>query len=148
MNTPTAFISTSDLVARATEVPNASWSDGCNVSGSNANGIGINIGGGALGGGAQQFTLLDQNGAPRTPQLTQHIGGTGFTDQQNVYPLSGGNEGFNGASEVGVVQNDAEGKGAVTVLGAASLATLAAGWTAAALLEAEAEDEDPVEPTE
>ena len=75
MANPTYLIDDSVVAIRGPEVPNASFVNGCNVAGSNAPGIGINLGGGAVVGESQQFTLLDQTGAARTPQTSQYIGG-------------------------------------------------------------------------
>ena len=74
MGAPTFFIDDVEVAARLLEVPDATWADGCNNSASNACGIGINHGEGAISGEAQQFTLLDQNGAARNPQVSGHIG--------------------------------------------------------------------------
>ena len=98
-----------EYLTRSSEVPDASWTSGCNVPGLNAPGIGINIGGGAIVGTPEQFTLLDQNGDARNPQKS---GGVGMEPQGITNCV-----------------NDAGGLGAVTTDGAAYLLTLAAGWT-------------------
>lgn len=69
---PTAFRDDSEV--RSSEVPGASWTNGMNWGGSNAPGIGINQGGGAVVGTPAQFTLLDQKAAARDPQKSAGIG--------------------------------------------------------------------------
>ena len=82
---PTYLQIDATVSARAAEVPAASFANGMNVGGSNAPGIGINMGVADLVGEPQQFTLLDQ-GRPvesgqqatpvaRDPQISQQIGG-------------------------------------------------------------------------
>lgn len=86
----TFFQDDSAVTSRTAEETNddANWSNGMNHSASNAPGVGINQGGGAVVGTPEQFTLLDQgrpveSGESQTPtareaQLSQVIGGTGF----------------------------------------------------------------------
>jgi hypothetical protein len=69
---PTVFLDDDEV--RSTEVPNASWDNGCNWAASNACGIGINMEIPNLSGQPQQFTLLDQNGDARDPQISGSIG--------------------------------------------------------------------------
>jgi hypothetical protein len=100
-------------------------------NGCNCPGIGVAIGGGDLGDeDLQEWTLLDQFGAARVPQVSQVIGGLGITTA-NDWPNSGGLEG-NGSGHgefiVGVTNADA-GDGTVTVNGTANLQTMAVGWT-------------------
>ena len=117
-NEPTSFLDATSVAARALEVPLASFDNGMNLGGSNAPGIGI-----ATAGEIQTQNLdelLDQDDDPRTPQNSQHIGGNG---------LDLGVEG-KGTVPVDVNVNDASGNGEATVAGAATLADLAAGWTA------------------
>ena len=87
-----------------------------NLGGSNAMGIGINIDGGAVVGEAQQFTLADQRADPRTPQDSQHIGGTGLA------------EGAEGPAGTPIVAGTAEADGTISTSGSATLTTLADGW--------------------
>jgi hypothetical protein len=114
------------LVARGSEVSGADFDAGCNLAASNAPGIGINMGGGAVVGTAEQFTLEDQAEAARTPQDSQVIGGEGLTTAAD-YPLSGG---ASGAGTVPIQSGvpSSTGDGDVTVGGDATLATLSAGW--------------------
>jgi hypothetical protein len=69
-NLPTYFLDP-DLV-RGSEVSAADWTGGMNKAASNAPGIGINTGEKAPK--ADDWTTLDQAGAARTPQQSQHIG--------------------------------------------------------------------------
>ena len=64
-------------VTREAEVPSADWEGGGNLGGSNANGIGINTG--FPNPKLSDWSLLDQNGDARNPQLSQHIGGSAST---------------------------------------------------------------------
>ena len=121
---------------RETEVPNASFDNGVNNAGSNACGIGINIGGGAVVGTPAQFTLEDQDGNARTPQNSQAIGGLAYTDPAD-WPSSGGTSGAGTqALLAGTTPTNAEKSadpsvdGRVVTTGEATLATLNAGWTA------------------
>ena len=79
------------------------------LSVSTRRGIGINVGGGAVVGTADQFTLLDQAGAARTPQDSQQFGGV--------------------AQPIDAVTPSANGDGSSVATGEATLATLNAGWT-------------------
>ena len=114
MGNPTYFVDDVAVAARKAEanqsIPVGSWLTGLNAGGSCANGIGVNQGEGAVVGTPEQFTLLDQAAAARTPQDSQLIGGV-------IEPL-----------DVGT--NAANGDGTPTRTGAATLASLAAGWTA------------------
>jgi hypothetical protein len=112
---------------RAAEVPNAAWDNGCNAAGPNAPGIGINIGDGAISGEPQQFTLLDQAGLARTPQLSSVIGILGYTDPDVDWPGSGGTSGPE-QKAVWTGTNDADGLGVFTQVNPAWLQTLSAGW--------------------
>lgn len=69
---PTSF--RDDSQVRSVEVPGASWVNGMNWAGSNAPGIGINMGIPNLVGTPQQFTLLNQKGLARDPQISAQIG--------------------------------------------------------------------------
>ena len=120
MAQPATFI---DVTARATrvgEVPNASFLDGMNNS-SCQPGIGISNGPTDLVGTVEQFTLLDQNAAARTPQDGQSIGGVALNDGETVVA----------SQAIDLVDVSASGDGTVTVDGTgATLTTLAAGWVA------------------
>jgi hypothetical protein len=61
---------------RELDVPEASWSDGVNRGASNTCGIGIASANGECK--LEDWTLLDQHGDARTPQMSQHIGGGGL----------------------------------------------------------------------
>lgn len=98
------------VAIRAAEVPNADFDTGLNAGGSCAPAIGINAAGGAVAGTPEQFTLLDQAEAARTPQDSQTIGGS-------VIPVR-------------IATPTATGDGDVVDVGAAHLVTLSAGWVA------------------
>mgnify|MGYP000114030838 CR=1 FL=1 len=108
-NVPTSYVDTIAISLRMSEVPTASFTTGMNGGASNAPGIGINVGGGAVVGTADQFTLLDQAGAARTPQDSQQFGGV--------------------AQPIDAVTPSANGDGSSVATGEATLATLNAGWT-------------------
>jgi hypothetical protein len=122
-NEPTSFIDATSVAARELEVPLASFDNGMNLGGSNAPGIGIATAGEIqtqnLDESLPQWTLLDQDADPRTPQNSQHIGGSG---------LGLGVEG-KGTVAIDVNANDASGNGEATITGVATLADLAVGWT-------------------
>jgi hypothetical protein len=66
---------------------------GGNRAGSNAPGIGINTG--FVNPALQDWSILDQHEAARSPQDSQHIGGDPFVaDFAATYPSSGGTEGL------------------------------------------------------
>jgi hypothetical protein len=136
MNTVSTFRDTTAIALREPEVPDASFVNGMN-NGLCQPGIGVSVGGGAVVGSPAQFTLEDQFEAIRVPQVSQVIGGLGYTDPAD-YPSSGGIEG-NGAGHaefivpVGMPTQAAKDAdpaldGTVIVLGTANLQTLAAGW--------------------
>lgn len=129
MNSPSIFIDTASRTTRSGEVPNASFNNGMNAGGSCAPGIGIATDNAGLDESLPNWTLLDQDGDPRTPQVGQPIGGEALSDFANDYPLSGGVEG-KGTLPIQVVTNSVAGDGNVTVDGNATLADLAVGWTA------------------
>lgn len=58
---------------RTSELPSADWGDGMNKTGSCAVGIGINTGS-ATDPTPARYTVLDQSGEARAPQLSQNIG--------------------------------------------------------------------------
>jgi hypothetical protein len=130
-----------DTTARATrtvEVSGADWNTGLNRGGGNNVGIGINAGGGEVVGTPEQFTLTDQNGAARTPQNTQSIGGTA---------LDGGSE--TGFQQLLAALPTDDGSGDIQAGSvAATLTTLAGGWnTVAGLFAATADVETAPEET-
>jgi len=110
MSDPSYYLDGTLVTAREAEVPNANFDNGCNAAASCAPGIGINEGEGAVVGEPQQFTLFDQAGVARTPQDSQHIGES--------------------ATPIDIGTNDSGGDGTMTSTGSATLASLAAGWTA------------------
>jgi hypothetical protein len=61
--------------ARAAQVPAADFDGGVNKGGSCAGGIGLNTG--DVDPKLDDWTVLDQAGAARAPQNSQHIGGDG-----------------------------------------------------------------------
>jgi hypothetical protein len=111
MGNPTFYIDTSAVAARTSEVPDASFINGMNAGGSNACGVGVNADEGAVVGTPAQFTLLDQAGAARTPQLSSILG--------SLIP-----------SALFIGTNSATGDGTPASLGGATLASLGAGWVA------------------
>tara|TARA_R110002167_G_scaffold252882_2_gene459231 strand:- start:2499 stop:2873 length:375 start_codon:yes stop_codon:yes gene_type:complete len=122
MTTPTFFIDDTAVAARSAELPNASFTTGMNFGGSCANGVGINVGVANLVGTPDQFTLLDQEGAARTPQTSQHIGGSG---------LGAGSSGTLPDASVRFAVPTADGSGDVAVTRPnATLVSLATGWAA------------------
>jgi hypothetical protein len=127
MAEPTFYRLDAAVTSRGAEVPDASFADGVNWVGSNAPGVGINMNEGAVIGEPQQFTLLDQDGDPRTPQVSQLLGGAGFVDRSSVeWPSSGGVEG-GGTSPVRFGTASVSGNGGVSVIGASALPDLD-GW--------------------
>ncbi len=130
MAEPSYFLNDSAVISRTAETPDADWAGGCNVSGSNAHGVGINYLGGAVVGEPQQFTLLSQFEQPRTPQVSQSIGGDGYTPN-GIYPSSGGQEGQLPGDSIRVGTPSASGDGTVAGIGNATLTTLNEGWVAA-----------------
>ena len=128
MGNPTFFIDNTTVTAREAEVTDASFSNGMNLGGSCAPGIGINMNEGAVIGERQQFTLLDQHGDARAAQISQHIGGDGLTLVTD-WPGSGGDIGTLPGSVIRFGPASDEGDGAITATGNCTLASLAAGWT-------------------
>ena len=115
---------------RETEVPLADFGNGCNIAGSNACGIGINIDGGEVVGTPEQFTLLDQRGIARLTQISQMVGGFPYVPNSD-YPSSGGTPGTEPDAIIFTGENSPTGDGSATRTGDASLATLAEGWVVA-----------------
>jgi hypothetical protein len=130
MGFPTAFRDDAANTAREAEVPLASFVDGCNIAGSNACGLGINIDEGAVVGTPNQFTLLDQRGIARVSQISQSIGGYPYV-AASAYPSSGGTEGTAPDAVIYVADPSANGDGTAVKVGQASLVDLAVGWVAA-----------------
>ena len=110
MGNPTYYVDDAAVTTRAGELPNADFTAGMNAGASNACGIGVNEGEGAVVGTADQFTLLDQAAAARTPQNSQTLGGA--------------------VTALDVGTNATTGDGTPTRTGGATLVSLAAGWTA------------------
>lgn len=127
-NSPTFYRDAAAVAARSPESVDGAvdWNGGMNLAGSCAEGVGIATDVPNLTGDPASWTLLDQDGAARTPQVSQHIGGTGLG---GTYPSSGGVEG-KGTTPIDVGTPSATGDGTATIDGDATLATLAAGWTA------------------
>jgi hypothetical protein len=135
----TTFIDRAAVDARDAEVTGADWDGGCNAPAACAPGIGVtypltNLPAFTTSTGPN-WSLNDQFTVARTPQVSQVIGGEGLTTSSD-WPGSGGISG-NGSShgeniEIVTNPNDIAGApdpdGAPTVVGAATLATLAAGW--------------------
>lgn len=120
MAKPATFIDDTARATRVSEVPNASFVNGMN-NGSCQPAVGVSGGVPDLVGTPEQFTLLDQNGAARTPQLGQSLGGVALGDGESVAP----------SQAVDLVDVSATGDGTVTKDGTgATLTTLAAGWVA------------------
>ena len=126
----TSFQDATAVTARKLQVTAADFDGGANNAASNAPGIGINIGAGAVVGSNEQFTLLDQAGAVREPQDSAHIGNTGLA---GTYPSSGGTAGA-GTVPIDHVTNDAGAVGEITKDGTANLETLANGWVKTAVV--------------
>lgn len=82
-NNPTAFRDEVTLPIRGAEILSiVQFLNGANFPGSNSPGIGIATAGDLatqnLAESDPQWTLLDQDEDPRTPQVGQHIGGNGL----------------------------------------------------------------------
>ena len=114
------------LTAGGARVPNATWNNGANVAG-NSPGVGIASTGSLQTGQHPNWTLADQFGVARTPQISQVIGGLGISGISQSDGLEG-----NGAAHGEVItqgDNSDEGTGEIVSSdGAAYLQTLAAGW--------------------
>ena len=141
MGLPTVMVDDAAVTARALENTGADFDNGCNLAGSNAPGIGINMLKGAVVGTPEQFTLLDQRGDARDPQTSQCIGGLPYVDRSSVdWPGSGGvagtlpdasiRYGDNAApSYAAKVANPAL-DGTLTLVANCDLLVLANGWVA------------------
>lgn len=79
-NLPTYTLNATSVTARAAEIAAGApaFAGGCNLSGSCAGVIGINTGNPDPA--VQDWSTLDQDGAAREPQDSQHIGGDGLGD--------------------------------------------------------------------
>jgi len=121
MATPATFVDATARTTREAEQTIADWDGGMNM-GSCLPGVGINVGGQAnLTGEPNGWTLLDQDGAARTPQDSQSIGGIGLNaGAETNQPI------------LTISAQSADGDGTVTLGTAATLTTLAAGWVAGA----------------
>jgi hypothetical protein len=122
-NVATTFRNTASITAREAEVPDADFSNGCNNA-SNSPGVGIATANPNLTGNPEQWTLLDQFGDARTPQIGQLIGGPGYSDPGT----SSGESGTEPTDQFIIGVSNPSNDGTVTVQGTANLATLAAGW--------------------
>jgi hypothetical protein len=155
--TATVFRNTTSITAREAETPDASFDNGANPPGSNTPGIGINIGGGVLPAitavamSGYNWTEEDQGfkgpdgaadiaPAARTPQVSQHLGGSGFVDRTGGdWTSSGGQQGngaalspFQAISTLTNIANTAAGvpvTGEPTYVSTPEVVSLAAGWT-------------------
>jgi len=123
------FTDEAAITGRALEVPDADFTDGMNNAASNAPGVGVNALGGAVAGTPEQFTLLDQDGDARVPQVSQVLGGAGFIDVAG-YPSSGGVEGKS-VLPLHIGSPSGEGDGKAEDVKKAELHTLVAGWVKA-----------------
>jgi hypothetical protein len=139
MGEPTVFVDDAAVTARKLEVPGANFDNGCNLAGSCAAGIGINMNEGAVVGTPEQFTLLDQFGDARDAQISQSIGGLPYVNRSTVpWPGSGGLEGTLPDSVIRFGTNPTQAAkdaapaldGTMTFVGNAALIDLAAGWVA------------------
>jgi|TARA_R110000803_G_C11910007_1_gene313124 hypothetical protein len=120
-NNPTYYVNAATQAVREGQVPDADFDSGMNAGGSNACGIGIGPAVNIVG-TTNQFTLLDQTPAARTPQLSQPIGGTALGAGSSTAP--------DAADPIRFGTNAASGNGTPTATGVATLVSLAAGWTA------------------
>lgn len=77
-NLPTYLLNATTVIARAAEYPGSTdFTGGMNRGGSNAPGVGINTG--DIDPKLTDWSVLDQDGAARDPQNSQHLGGDGTT---------------------------------------------------------------------
>lgn len=123
----TGFTDDAARTLREAEVPLANFVDGCNLSGSNACGLGINVEGGEIVGTPEQFTLNDQRGIARVSQISQQVGGFPYVPNAD-YPSSGGSPGTEPDAVIFTGVPSASGDGTATKTGQVSLVTLGAGW--------------------
>ncbi len=138
MADPTAFIDDVAVANLDGLTPSASFFNGMNRGGSNAPGIGINQGGGAVVGSFAQFTLLDQgppveSGEPQVPaareaQISQHIGGSGL-GAGSIGTLPDAVIRFGTLPTQAAKDADPSLDGTITFTGNSTLSVLATGWT-------------------
>lgn len=121
----TFFVDDAAKTAGEARTAAADWDGGANHAGSNAPGLGINQGGGAVVGTAEQFTLLDQFGNAREAQISQYIGGPGIS----AASTSAGQEGTLPDAVIRFGTPSASGDGDVPPTGNSTLSSLAVGWT-------------------
>jgi hypothetical protein len=129
---------TSRIAETSGDVPAENWTNGGNDASCSGAGVGYAFidpedgpQGVNLTGSPEQFTLLDQMnpagaGDPRTPQVSQSIGGVALLKGLAGYgtqPV----EGVTNPTQ-STIDADPATDGKVTVAGAATLTTLAAGW--------------------
>ena len=128
MTSPATFFQDDTAVtARELEVTDASFVNGCNLAGSNAPGIGINMTEGAIVGTPEQFTLLDQREVAREAQISQHIGGSGLGDgSAGILPEAVIQ--FGASPTQAAKDADSALDGTIITTGNSTLTTLAAGW--------------------
>ena len=126
---PFIFVDDDAITARSAQVPNADWLSGGNNAG-NSMPLGIGVTGALDTLQLPNWTLLDQLGDARVPQIGQLIGGLGISDPSQSNGLEG-----NGLAHDVACPEVSNGPGDGTVTGKdevwATLATLAAGWVAA-----------------
>jgi len=129
MNQLATFVDDPALALRTPEVPGAPWSGGCNAAAANAPGIGIATDNPNLEQQLPNWTLLSQHGDARTTQISQLIGGPG-------YSAAGTSNGQQGTAPESIIRigipADNTGSGVMTYTANPSLVDLAAGWVAAA----------------
>ena len=123
----TFFQDDTTVATLAALTPAASFLNGCNLAGSCAPGIGINMNEGEVVGTFEQFTLLDQHGDARAAQISQHIGGDGLGDgQEGTLPddvIQFGDSPTQAAKDA-----DPSLDGTIIAIGNSTLTTLLGGW--------------------
>lgn len=133
----TTFFDVAARSLREAELPDANFTNGGNMAGSCAVGIGINMLEGEVVGTPEQFTLLDVNDLPRNAQRSQSIGGYPYVPSED-YPSSGGQEGTLPDAVIGFGDSptqpakdaNPELDGTIIITEASSLIDLAVGWEA------------------
>ncbi len=119
MNEPTAYVNNVELVIRGGQVA-ANWGTGMDWGASNAPGVGVASDNAGLQESLPSWTLLDQDGAARTPQVSQIIGGGGPAGMEGK-----------GLEPVEFIANgDGDGTNTNPTVVSAHLVTLEAGWVA------------------
>ena len=85
-NLATSSVNSATVATRSGEVPNALFTGGMNAGGCN---MGVGICTDVFDPKVSDWTTLDQDGLARTPQNSQHIGGSGLGDgDQTVAPIT------------------------------------------------------------